>query len=95
MALIATGVTLLRIVDPEFKSKTLEDYGVAYILISFLEILLLTVMPMFVAQGYIFVVGAILLAITLGLWIFTAMKYGVHKEPASQIRPGEAEIINS
>lgn len=95
MGVIATGVTLLRIIDPDNKSKTLDDYGVAYIMISFLEIILLTFMPIAAAHGFTMEIGAVMMAITIGLWIFTAKKYGIHKQKVNQIRPGEAEVINS
>ncbi len=95
MGVIATGVTLLRIIDPDNKSKTLEDYGVAYIMISFLEIPLMTFMPIACAYGYTIETGLVLGAITLALWIYTAKKYGIHKEKIHEIRKGETEIINS
>ncbi|MCZ2257424.1 sodium/glutamate symporter [Sporosarcina sp. G11-34] len=54
---VAMGMALLRIVDPEAKSKTLDDYGLAYIPIAPVEILLITFAPLLVlnSQGYLFV----------------------------------------
>lgn len=54
---VAMGMALLRIVDPESKSKTLDDYGLAYIPIAPVEILLITFAPLFVvnSQGFSFV----------------------------------------
>lgn len=53
----AMGMALLRIVDPQAKSKTLDDYGLAYIPIAPVEILLVTFAPMFVlaSKGWLFV----------------------------------------
>ena len=54
---VAMGMALLRIVDPEAESKTLDDYGLAYIPIAPVEILLVTFAPILVlnSQGLVFV----------------------------------------
>ncbi len=54
---VAMGMALLRIVDPESESKTLDDYGLAYIPIAPVEILLVTFAPILVlnSQGLVFV----------------------------------------
>lgn len=53
---VAMGMALLRIVDPKSESKTLDDYGLAYIPIAPVEILLVTFAPIFVlnSQGWVF-----------------------------------------
>lgn len=90
---VAIGVTLLRIVDPEFRSKTLEDYGMAYVFMSFIEIGLIAVLPTLIVNGYSFVAGGVCLAI-FGLLLFIcAKRYGVFKGKVSELRPGEAEVI--
>lgn len=48
---VAMGVTLLRIVDPDFRTQTLETYGMAYVLIAPLEILLVTLVPIAIGYG--------------------------------------------
>ena len=54
---VAMGMALLRIVDPDAKSKTLDDYGLAYIPIAPVEILLVTFAPLLVlnSQSWVFV----------------------------------------
>lgn len=54
---VAMGMALLRIVDPNSESKTLDDYGLAYIPIAPVEILLVTFAPMLVlnSQSWVFV----------------------------------------
>lgn len=66
---IAIGVTLLRIVDPEFKSKTLEDYGMAYVLMSFVEIGLIALLPTIIVNGYGFAAGGICLVVFIFLLV--------------------------
>lgn len=67
---VAMGIALLRIVDPEAKSKTLDDYGLAYIPIAPIEVVLVTLGPLFVVQGkpYLFI-GLTLLASLLIFWV--------------------------
>jgi len=54
---VAMGMALLRIVDPNAESKTLDDYSLGYIPIAPVEILLVTFAPMLVlnSQGLVFV----------------------------------------
>lgn len=56
----ATGITLLRVVDPENKSGALEDLGLAMVPMSFTDLFLIGVVPIFLGQGHTFLVGLIL-----------------------------------
>lgn len=49
---LATGVLLLRIVDPKFESGVLEDFGIAWIGLSVLDMLIVSFSPLFVIYGY-------------------------------------------
>lgn len=49
---MAMGIALLRIVDPEMKSKSLEDYAIAYLPIAPIEISLVTFAPLAFVNGY-------------------------------------------
>ncbi|MFD1851741.1 sodium/glutamate symporter [Oceanobacillus bengalensis] len=61
---VAMGIALLRIVDPKSESRTLDDYGLAYIPIAPVEVLLITFAPLFIVSlhPYIFI-GIIVLFI--------------------------------
>ena len=48
---MAMGIALLRIVDPQFKSRTMEDYAISYLPIAPVEILLITFVPILFASG--------------------------------------------
>ena len=91
---VAIGVTLLRIVDPEAKSGTLNDYGYAYTLQSIIEVFIVALTPIFAVSMGCITVGLIETAIALALFLFSAKVFGVHKEKMNELRPGEAEIIN-
>lgn len=89
----AIGVTLLRVVDPNFRSKTLEDYGMAYVFLSFIEIGLIAILPSVVVAGYQFIAGAICLDAFVVLLAICAKTYGIFHGKCSDLRPGEAEIL--
>lgn len=92
---VAMGVTLLRVVDPEFSSGTLEDYGMAYVFISIIELGIVAFTPIFAAQGHVLSTGAVLMLGWAFLLFITAKKYGVRGEKVDEMRPGESEIISS
>lgn len=91
---VAIGVTLLRVVDPEFKSGTLQDYGMAYVFICLIEVAIVTITPMMVLQGHGIATGAVMIGITLVLVVITALKYGINKQKMNELREGELEVIN-
>jgi ESS family glutamate:Na+ symporter len=92
---VAIGVTLLRVVDPGFKTKTLEDYGLAYVFISLFEIAIVSMVPSFIATGYIWQPAAVLLVGFATCIVLSRMMSGWYANvPLTQIRDGEAEIID-
>ena len=91
---VAIGVTLLRIVDPEAKSGTLNDYGYAYTLQSVIEVFIVALTPILAVSRGCITVGAIETAIALALFFICGKVFGVHHEKMNELRSGEAEIIN-
>ena len=49
---MAMGIALLRITDPEGKSRCLDDYAIAYLYIAPVEIALVTLSPLLFFNGY-------------------------------------------
>jgi ESS family glutamate:Na+ symporter len=91
---VAIGVTLLRVVDPGFHSKTLEDYGLAYVFISFIEIAVVSLLPIFVAQGVILEPGLVLTISAIACIVLSGKICGWYGGvPASQLREGESEVL--
>jgi ESS family glutamate:Na+ symporter len=88
---VAMGVTLLRIVDPEYRSKTLEDYGMAYVFISVIEILIVAMLPLFAIAGNGIIAGGVLILIWLALLGVTAKKYGIKNDDGKTLREGEVQ----
>ncbi len=89
----AIGITLLRVVDPESKSHTLEDYSMAYMFMSLIEMVIIAALPGLVVAGHQYAVGAIFLLIFSALLFLCSRIYGVFKGKYSDLRPGEKEII--
>ncbi|SHG50469.1 sodium/glutamate symporter [Ornithinibacillus halophilus] len=74
---VAMGIALLRIVDPELKSKTTSDYALAYIGVAPFEIAIITFAPILFSIGYswafpiVLLVGAAMIIgayVKSGLW---------------------------
>ncbi|MFD2043522.1 sodium/glutamate symporter [Ornithinibacillus salinisoli] len=58
---VAMGIALLRIVDPELKSKTTSDYALAYIGVAPFEIIIITFSPILFSIGFSWVMPLALL----------------------------------
>jgi ESS family glutamate:Na+ symporter len=74
---MAMGIALERIVDPQMKSKTMDDYALAYLPIAPVEIILITLVPIAFTAGWggllmwiclIFSAVLILLSISMKWW---------------------------
>jgi len=95
---VAFGVTLLRIVDPNFESETLEDYGLAYIIIAPIELFLVSLSPIFYATYglattvvlLLAAVGLLVAARLLGFW-YPSDKMATR--PLEEGREQSAEVI--
>jgi ESS family glutamate:Na+ symporter len=93
VATMAISVTLLRVVDPDGKSRTLEQYGIAYTVISFVELGILTILPQLVVRGYVVVPALVLLA-GFALCLFLSKRLlGWSSAGPSALREGEAAAI--
>ncbi len=62
---MATGVILLRVTDPEFKSGVLEDFGFAWIFLSFMDMFLVSFSPLFILRGMGTVYSLVLLFVVV------------------------------
>lgn len=69
---ISTSIALLQMIDPDLETGTLEDYGTAYVFIAPCDLVLMTVLPMLVAQGVVWepalvLSGAAVACLVIGL----------------------------
>ncbi|MEK4424060.1 sodium/glutamate symporter [Solibacillus sp. FSL K6-1523] len=70
---VAMGLSLLRIVDPDLKSKTSDDYALSYIGMVPVEIMIITFAPILVSMGLPWILPITLLV--MGVAIIVAYKY--------------------
>ncbi len=87
---VAFGVVLLRIVDPDFISETLSNYGLAYIVIAPIEIFIVALGPVFyctfgLPTTIVFVLAAIglLVAMRVLFWHKPQFKAGAQGKTTS------------
>ena len=74
---MAMGMALLRIADPQSRSKCIDHYAIAYIFIAPVEIFLITFAPMIFCNGY--GLWFSLACLILGLSIMTYMLWDSRK----------------
>ena len=91
--------TLLRIVDPDFRSKALEDYGIAYVFISMVELAIVSILPSVVALGFVsgnfwytLIPGAAMVTVSVLLLVITARKYGLQSNDGASCRVAESNV---
>lgn len=66
---VGYGVALLRVVDPQYRSRTLEDYGTACLVISPVELLLYPAIVWACASGHFLAAGISLTIISAMLFL--------------------------
>lgn len=62
---IATGVILLRLTDPEFETGVLEDFGLAWVFLNIMDMLYVSFAPAFVMAGQGALFGGVLIVLSL------------------------------
>ena len=72
---MAMGMALLRIADPESRSKCMDHYAIAYILVAPIEIALITFAPMIFSNGYGLVFSAACMLIGLAIMSYMLWDY--------------------
>lgn len=74
---MAMGMALLRIADPDSRSRCVDHYAIAYIFIAPIEICLITFAPIIFTSGYGLLFSAI--AVVCGLSVMTYTLYSKNK----------------
>lgn len=92
---VATSVALLRVIDPDLKTPVLEDFGLAYLGISFAEIAIIALLPPLLLNHIIAGPTLILLLGFFACLVLSRLLVGWFRYAPDQLRPGEDEVINS
>ena len=77
---MAMGMALLRIADPQSRSKCMDHYAIAYILIAPVEIILITFAPMIFCNGYGLLFSTICLVLGFSIMIYMLLNSRKSKE---------------
>ncbi|MDA1214599.1 MAG: hypothetical protein O2955_18975 [Planctomycetota bacterium] len=88
---VAIGILLLRIVDPKFQSRTLEDYGVAYLGMALFEITMMIVIPLLVVKEMNLALSAVLIGAFVICLSLSGLIIGWFNAPRDAFRPGEEQ----
>jgi ESS family glutamate:Na+ symporter len=91
--IVGTGIILLRVVDPHFRSRTLEDYSLAYVFIAPVEIVLLVALPPLVTRSWGAAAALVLLALFAACLALSGALFGWQRGPATAVRAGEQEVL--
>lgn len=76
---VAMAIALIRVADPRQESKTLDDFGLAYVPIAPVEIALITFGPLFIASGQHWLFVIITLVATIAILLFSYSQGWVKK----------------
>lgn len=91
---MATGVILLRVTDPEFKSGVLEDFGFAWIFLSIMDMLIVSLSPRFIVNGMGTIAGIVYCLIALACLLLSAKVFGIQKDNGTVQRSGEITLAD-
>jgi glutamate:Na+ symporter, ESS family len=86
---VATAITLVRVVDADDKSRTLEDFGLAYPPVSFIEIGIVTLLPIMIVRGIVIGPTLVLVAITCAALVLSRLLLGWSDVPLAVREPSE------
>lgn len=88
---MSTGVILLRVVDPEFKTGILEDFGIAWLALTMVDLVLVSVVPIMIMQGQGILAGAALILLGVVALAISGKIYGIQHKDGSIRRPNELD----
>ncbi|REK10755.1 MAG: hypothetical protein DWQ37_15010 [Planctomycetota bacterium] len=93
--IVGIGIALLRIVDPRLRSGTLEDFGVAYVGVSFFAIGMIVALPQLVVRGYVAAPAVVLAIGCVACILLSRYLVGWFAIPPDQLRPGEEPLAGT
>lgn len=90
---VAMSMVLVRILDPDMQSGVLEDFGISYFGIAFVEIAIISLVPHLVMKGIIFWPIVFLMGGFLACILLSRFIVGWFPKSPTVLRVGEAEIM--
>lgn len=90
---VAISMILVRVLDPDMRTGALEDFGISYFGVAFVEIAIISIVPHLAAQGIIMSPMAILLGGFFACIFLSRVMIGWFTSSPTAIREGERAIM--
>lgn len=90
---VAMSMVLVRVIDPDMATGVLEDFGISYFGIAFVEIAIISVIPHLVMKGITFLPVVVLIGAFFICILLSRAIVGWFSKSPTALRAGEAEII--
>lgn len=90
---VAMGLALLRIVDPDNKTTTLQDYSISYIALVPFEVLIITFGPLMMMKGLGLVFSLVLLGAALTIYLVARISGWL--EPRKLVQGETSQSVSS
>lgn len=90
---VAMSMILVRVLDPDIASGVLEDFGISYFGIAFVEIALISLLPHLVMKGIIVLPAVVLIGAFFVCILLSRVFVGWFTKSPTALREGEAEVM--
>lgn len=90
---VAMSMILVRVLDPDIASGVLEDFGISYFGIAFVEIALISLLPHLVMKGIIVLPTLVLIGAFFACIVLSRILVGWFSKSPTMLRDGEAEVM--
>src|SRR5262249_22555692 len=90
---LANSIALVRVVDPQGRSRTTEYYAMAWFGNSWIELAVVAIMPMLIARGIVAVPMVVMLVVSAAALLLSKRSYGWSSADPRTARDGEAEAL--
>jgi glutamate:Na+ symporter, ESS family len=90
---VAMSMVLVRVVDPDMTTGVLEDFGISYFGIAFVEIAIVSLVPQLVMRGITFLPMVVLIGGFFICIVLSRAMVGWFTKSPTLLRAGEAEIM--
>lgn len=92
---VATSMLLVRILDPDMTTGILEDFGVSYFGIAFVEIAIISTLPHLIMKGIVVLPMLVLLGAFFACILLSRALVGWFTKSPTKLRHGEIELMRS
>lgn len=90
---VAMSMVLIRVLDPDMRSGVLEDFGLSYFGVAFIEIAIISLVPHLVMQGIVFWPAMVLIGSFILCLVLSRFLVGWFTASPTALRPGEEEVM--